>query len=48
MNSTEPVAAYQTLPAFTGLQRSFLFHLQYTLVKDKYSATKTDSRQDLQ
>lgn len=24
------------------LQRSFLRHLQYTLIKDKYSATKSD------
>jgi hypothetical protein len=47
MNSTEAVAAYQTLAAFTDLQLSFL-NLQYTLVTDKYSATKADSRQDLQ
>jgi starch phosphorylase len=29
-------------PTETDLQRSFLRHLQYTLVKDKYSATKAD------
>ncbi len=29
-------------PAVTDLQRAFLRHLQYTLVKDKYSATRTD------
>ncbi len=29
-------------PSSTDLQRSFLRHLQYTLVKDKYSATKAD------
>ncbi|HXE95658.1 MAG TPA: glycogen/starch/alpha-glucan phosphorylase [Dongiaceae bacterium] len=29
-------------PTAADLQRSFLRHLQYTLVKDKYSATKAD------
>lgn len=29
-------------PTSADLQRSFLSHLQYTLVKDKYSATKAD------
>jgi starch phosphorylase len=29
MNSTEPVAAYQTLPTITDLQRTFLRHLQW-------------------
>jgi len=29
-------------PTATDLQRSFLRHLQYTLVKDKFSATKAD------
>jgi starch phosphorylase len=29
-------------PTTTDLQRSFLRHLQYTLVKDKYTATKAD------
>jgi len=31
-----------TKPTSSDLQRSFLRHLQYTLVKDKYSATKAD------
>ena len=31
-----------TKPTVTDLQRSFLRHLQYTLVKDKYSATHAD------
>lgn len=31
-----------TKPTTTDLQRSFLRHLQYTLVKDKYSATPAD------
>lgn len=29
-------------PTYTDLQRSFLRHLQYTIVKDKFSATKAD------
>jgi hypothetical protein len=39
MNPTAPLAAYQTLPTNSDLQRTFLRHLQYTLVKDKYSST---------
>ena len=31
-----------TRPTATDLQRAFLRHLQYTLVKDKFSASKTD------
>jgi glucan phosphorylase len=42
MNSTEPAAAYQSKPTITDLQRSFLRRLLYTLVKDKYSATRAD------
>lgn len=34
-------------PTVADLQRSFLRHLQYTLVKDKYSATKADLYQAL-
>ncbi len=29
-------------PTSSELQRTFLRHLQYTLVKDKFSATKAD------
>jgi glycogen phosphorylase len=29
-------------PTYTDLQRSFLRHLQYTIVKDKFSATRAD------
>ena len=42
MKTTQPKAAPDEKPTSTGLQRSFLRHLQYTLVKDKYSATKAD------
>ena len=31
-----------TQPTVKDLQRSFIYHLQHTLVKDKYSATKAD------
>ncbi len=34
-------------PTVSDLQRSFLRHLQYTLVKDKYTATKADLYQAL-
>jgi len=42
--STPPTDAK---PTATELQRSFLRHLQYTLVKDKYSATRSDLYQAL-
>ena len=32
----------ESKPNSNDLQRSFLRHLQYTLVRDKYSATKAD------
>jgi len=38
-----PKAGHQgQKPCIEDLQRSFLHHLQYTLVKDKYSATRAD------
>jgi len=39
-HNTPPVCELQ--PNSTDLQRSFMRHLQYTLVKDKYSASKAD------
>ncbi|MEI6208581.1 MAG: glycogen/starch/alpha-glucan phosphorylase [Desulfuromonadales bacterium] len=42
MTTTETPATNASKPSSADLQRSFLRHLQYTLVKDKYSATKTD------
>ena len=43
MNRPDPIdIPVSTKPTTTDLQRSFLRHLQYTLVKDKYSATKAD------
>jgi starch phosphorylase len=39
-SAADPVIEAKPTPA--DLQRSFLRHLQYTLVKDKYSATKAD------
>jgi len=42
MHSTGPVAVSHPHVNIADLQRSFLRHLQYTLVKDKYSATTAD------
>ena len=42
MPPAETVPASDAKPTAADLQRSFLRHLQYTLVKDKYSATKAD------
>ena len=42
MTPAEAVPANVDKPTVADLQRSFLRHLQYTLVKDKYSATKAD------
>jgi len=42
MTTTETPASSNAKPTVVDLQRSFLRHLQYTLVKDKYTATKTD------
>jgi len=45
MVDTSPACAEK--PTAADLQRSFLRHLQYTLVKDKYTATKADLYQAL-
>ena len=42
MPTVETNPACDDKPTVADLQRSFLRHLQYTLVKDKYSATKAD------
>ena len=42
MKSADVIPATETKPNAADLQRSFLRHLQYTLVRDKYSATKAD------
>ncbi|HIJ94744.1 MAG TPA: glycogen/starch/alpha-glucan phosphorylase [Desulfuromonadales bacterium] len=42
MPSVDTTPANRAKPTAADLQRSFLRHLQYTLVKDKYSATKAD------
>ncbi|MDU0460712.1 MAG: glycogen/starch/alpha-glucan phosphorylase [Geobacteraceae bacterium] len=42
MTQAETVPANGDKPTAADLQRSFLRHLKYTLVKDKYSATKAD------
>ena len=42
MKSPQTDSESPTIPGAADLQRSFLRHLQYTLVKDKYSATKAD------
>ncbi len=42
MTTTETVPVNVEKPTASDLQRSFLRHLQYTLVRDKYSATKAD------
>ena len=42
MNAHNTPPFCELKPTSTDLQRSFMRHLQYTLVKDKYSATKAD------
>ncbi|NTW98561.1 MAG: glycogen/starch/alpha-glucan phosphorylase [Geobacteraceae bacterium] len=42
MTRVDPLPASNGKPTAADLQRSFLRHLQYTLVKDKYTATKAD------
>lgn len=42
MPTTETISTTAAKPTVVDLQRSFLRHLQYTLVKDKYTATRTD------
>ncbi|KAA0895373.1 glycogen/starch/alpha-glucan phosphorylase [Oryzomonas rubra] len=42
MNAHDIPPSGETKPTATDLQRSFMRHLHYTLVKDKYSATKAD------
>ena len=42
MTRVDPLPACSEKPTSADLQRSFLRHLKYTLVKDKYSATKSD------
>lgn len=42
MPPTQPPNSSTTPPTAADLQRSFLYHLHHTLVKDKYSATKPD------
>lgn len=42
MNRADVNPGNESKTNVTDLQRSFLRHLQYTLVRDKYSATKTD------
>jgi starch phosphorylase len=42
MTPSAPASACDSKPASTDLQRAFLRHLQYTLVRDKFSATKAD------
>lgn len=47
MTMVDTSPAYAEKPTAADLQRSFLRHLQYTLVKDKYTATKADLYQAL-
>ena len=43
MNAPDSITTItDSKPTYTDLQRSFLRHLQYTIVKDKFSATKAD------
>ena len=42
MATVDKISSCDEKPTVADLQRSFLRHLQYTLVKDKYSATKAD------
>lgn len=47
MTTVDTTPARDEKPTAADLQRSFLRHLQYTLVRDKYSATKADLYQAL-
>jgi glucan phosphorylase len=47
MTTVDTTPARDKQPTAADLQRSFLRHLQYTLVKDKFSATKADLYQAL-
>ncbi len=47
MTSPEPLSAMNEKQTTVELQRAFLRHLQYTLVKDKFTATKGDLYQAL-
>jgi len=42
MSAVDTIPDREGKPSTADLQRSFLRHLQYTLVKDKYSASKAD------
>ena len=42
MTTADMPSVCEEKPTVADLQRSFLRHLQYTLVKDKYTATKAD------
>ncbi len=42
MSRSETTPSDVANPTVADLQRSFLRHLQYTLARDKYSATKAD------
>ncbi|MDD2732751.1 MAG: glycogen/starch/alpha-glucan phosphorylase [Desulfuromonadaceae bacterium] len=42
MTTVDAISDQDKKPTAADLQRSFLSHLQYTLVKDKFSATKAD------
>lgn len=43
MNARDSITTVtDSKPTYTDLQRSFLRHLQYTIVKDKFSATRAD------
>ena len=42
MKTAEVACVKDSKPTSSDLQRSFMRHLQYTIVKDKYSATQAD------
>ena len=42
MSPAQPSQSTYPAPTVADLQRSFLYHLHHTLVKDKYSATRPD------
>ena len=42
MKTAEVACVKDSKPTASDLQRSFMRHLQYTIVKDKYSATQAD------
>jgi starch phosphorylase len=42
MPPVQPATSSCPAPTIADLQRAFLYHLHHTLVKDKYSATKSD------